>query len=138
MIIVDTNVLSELMRPEPHPSVVDWLRRHAHEIGIPTVALGALRYGVARLPEGRRKRSLTAALDALVDIFAASLVSYDVLAANICGDILAAAEAAGRTMSLADAQIAAIARASNAQLATRNTDDFANTRLTLINPWLDR
>lgn len=135
MIVVDTNVVSELMRPRPDEHVISWLRKNAALLSIPSVAIGELRYGVARLPDGRRKASLSAALDALVERFAATIVSYDVLAANACGDILAAAEAAGKPMSLADAQIAACARVARAELATRNVADFATTGLTLINPW---
>lgn len=138
MIVVDTNVLSELTRPAPSPTVVDWFRRNAHLIAIPTVALGEMRYGVARLPDGKRKRSLAKALDALVDRFAASVLAYDVQAANACGDILASAEAAGRPMALADAQIAAIAKVAQAQLATRNVSDFAVARVQLIDPWQTR
>lgn len=135
MIVTDTNVLSELMRPRPSPRVVAWMRAHAPLLALPSVAIGELRYGVARLPIGRRKASLNTALDALVDRFAAALISYDVLAANACGEILAAAEAAGRPMSLADGQIAACARVARADLATRNVADFATTGLTLIDPW---
>lgn len=123
------------MRPKPAEAVVSWLRVNARSIAIPTVAIGELRYGVARLPEGKRKQSLAHALDVLVDRFAASLLSYDVLAANACGEILATAEAAGRPMSLADAQIAATARVARAKLATRNVDDFTTTHLKIVNPW---
>jgi hypothetical protein len=135
VIVVDTNVLSELTRPHPEPRVVTWLRKNTALLALPTVAIGELRYGVMRLPDGRRRSSLEAALDALVAQFAANLISYDVLAANACGEILAVAEAAGRPMSLADAQIAACARVARASLATRNVNDFATTRLNLINPW---
>ncbi len=135
MIVVDTNVLSELMRPRPDERVVAWLRAHAVLLALPCVAIGELRYGVARLKPGRRRTSLEAALDTLVNRFAGALVSYDVLAANACGEILARAEAAGRPMSLADAQIAGCARVVRASLATRNVDDFATTGLALINPW---
>lgn len=135
MIVVDTTVLSELMRPSPDALVVAWLRKNAALLSIPTVALGELRYSVARLPDGRRKASLETALDTLVTRFAGTLISYDVLAANACGDILAAAEEAGRPMSLADAQIAACARVARADLATRNAADFTTTGLSLINPW---
>lgn len=137
MIVVDTNVLSELMRPQPAPAVVSWLRRNARLIAIPVVAVGELRYGVARLPEGKRKASLGRALDELVDRFANGLLSYDILAANECGTILARAESAGKPMSLADAQIAATARVARARLATRNGADFATTRLTIVDPWRD-
>ncbi len=135
MIVADTNVLSELMRPQPEPRVIVWLRKNATLLALPTVAIGELRYGVERLPRGRRKTSLEDALDALVNRFAGALINYDVLAANACGEILAVAEAAGRPMSLADAQIAACARVTRASLATRNVDDFATTKLDLINPW---
>ena len=126
------------MRGEPNETVVDWLRKNAKVIALPSVALGELRYGIARLPDGKRKSSLNDALDALVDRFAASILNYDVLAANACGEILALAEAAGRPMSLADAQIAGIARVAQASLATRNVTDFAVTKLPLINPWEER
>lgn len=135
MIAVDINVLSELTRPQPSTAVVEWLRRNARLIAIPTVVIGELRYGVQRLPEGKRKRSLSQALDALIDRFAATLLPYDLTAANACGDILAAAEALGRPMNLADAQIAGTARAARAALATRNIGDFAAAKLTLIDPW---
>jgi len=135
LIVVDTNVLSELMRPAPDGRVVAWLRKHAHELAIPTIVIGELQYGVARLASGRRKASLQAALEGLVGQFAAQVLSYDLQAAQECGQMLAASEAAGRTMRLADAQIAAIARIARASLATRNEHDFAATRLTLVNPW---
>lgn len=137
MIVVDTNVLSEPMRPRPEPRVLAWLRRNSALLAVPTVAIGELRYGVARLPSGRRKASLEDAMDALVTRFAGAVISYDVLAARACGDILAAAEAAGRPMDLADAQIAACARVSRARLATRNIQHFATTGLDLINPWTE-
>jgi toxin FitB len=138
LIVLDTNVLSELMRGEPNEAVVDWLRKNAKVIALPSVALGELRYGIARLPDGKRKSSLNDAFDTLVDRFAASILNYDVLAANACGEILAWAEATGRPMSLADAQIAGIARVAQASLATRNVTDFAVTKLPLINPWEER
>lgn len=123
------------MRPGPSPEVVEWLRRNAKRIAIPATAIGELRYGVARLPDGKRKQSLMHALDMLVERFAGSVLAYDLLAAEACGEILAAAESAGRPMALADAQIAAIARVARAGLATRNLSDFASTRLSLIDPW---
>jgi predicted nucleic acid-binding protein len=137
VIVIDTNVLSELMRPQPEPRVIEWLRKNAVVLALPTVAIGELRYGVARLSNGRRKASLQQALDALVTRFAGTLINYDVLAANACGEMLAAAEFVGRPMNLADAQIAACARVARASLATRNVDDFATTGLDLINPWVN-
>lgn len=135
MIVVDTNVLSELMRPAPNGQVLGWLRSNAAKIAIPSVVIGELGYGIARLPRGKRKESLTLALDALVERFSGSLIAYDVLAARACGDILATAESAGRPMTLADAQISACARIARAALATRNIADFATTGLKIIDPW---
>jgi predicted nucleic acid-binding protein len=135
VIVLDTNVLSELMRSSPDANVVAWLSTHAKVIAIPAIAIGELRYGVARLRDGRRKHSLDAALNELVTRYAGSLLAYDVQAANACGAFLASAEAAGRPMSLADAQIAGIAKVAQARLATRNISDFEVTRLGLINPW---
>lgn len=123
------------MRAQPDARVVAWLRKHVALLALPSVAIGELCYGVARLAPGRRRASLEKALAALIDRFAGSLISYDVLAAKACGDILAAAEAAGRPMSLADAQIAACAQVARASLATRNVEDFRTTGLALINPW---
>jgi predicted nucleic acid-binding protein len=114
---------------------MDWLRRNAKILAIPSVAIGELRFGVARLADGRRKASLSRALDALIQRYASVLLPYDVLSAMACGDILAGADAAGRPMSLADAQIAGIARVAQASLATRNRSDFATTRLKIVNPW---
>jgi predicted nucleic acid-binding protein len=123
------------MRPSPDVNVVSWLAANAKTIAIPAVAIGELRYGVDRLPDGKRKQSLDAALSELVLRHAGSLLAYDVQAANACGAFLASAEAAGRPMSLADAQIAGIAKVAQARLATRNISDFEVTRLGLINPW---
>jgi predicted nucleic acid-binding protein len=133
LIVVDTNVLSELMRPAPDERVVAWLRRHAHQLAVPTIVIGELQYGVARLAPGRRKVSLQSAIDGLVSQFASQVLSYDLQAAQVCAEMLAVSEALGRTMSLADAQIAAIAHVARARLATRNENDFADTGL--INPW---
>jgi predicted nucleic acid-binding protein len=114
LIVVDTNVLSELMRPAPDERVVAWLRRHAHQLAVPTIVIGELQYGVARLAPGRRKVSLQSAIDGLVSQFASQVLSYDLQAAQVCAEMLAVSEAPGRTMSLADAQIAAIAGVARA------------------------
>ncbi len=136
MILLDTNVLSELMRgSEATGSVVAWVRRNDRLLCIPSVAVGEIAYGVARLADGRRKQSLERALDVMLERFRSRTFSYDVLAAIECGSVLAAAEAQGRPMSLADAQIAATARLARAALATRNVNDFSTTGLRLVDPW---
>ncbi|MES1197487.1 MAG: type II toxin-antitoxin system VapC family toxin [Pseudomonadota bacterium] len=135
MIVVDTNVWSELMRPEPDLSVRSWARRRASELYLPSVALGELRFGVARLAAGRKKGALEASIDQVAVRFAARILSFDADATRDYAPLLAAAREAGRPMSTPDAQIAAIAKAAMAPLATRNVRDFASTGLTLINPW---
>ena len=109
-----------------------------HKLTSATTAITAaeMLYGVARLPGGRRKTELAAAVDGLLsDDFRDRVLAFDEQAARRYADIVTARERAGRLIGAADAQIAAICQATNAALATRNTDDFAGTGIELINPW---
>ncbi|HEX5308350.1 MAG TPA: type II toxin-antitoxin system VapC family toxin [Solirubrobacteraceae bacterium] len=137
MILLDTNVLSELVRPQPDRGVLDWLDvLDANEVATSAITVAELLYGVARLPEGRRKQQLRAAIGELIDKDMAGRVhSFDALAARHCADILDKRERMGRPMSAADAQIAAICRTLAATLATRNTSDFEDAGIELLNPW---
>ncbi|KAB7743458.1 PIN domain-containing protein [Nostocoides sp. F2B08] len=137
MIIADTNVVSEFMRDDPDPEVMAWARTVAPaDLCICVVTVEEIERGLALLPAGRRRRDLTARWRDLVDIFADAVVVYDLPAAQQTAAILGAAQAAGRPISLADAQIAGICRGSDHDLATRNVDDFSTVSgLTLINPF---
>ena len=137
MIVLDTNVISEMFRPQPHPSVIAWLDSLSGDVAITTITLAELLAGVRRLPEGRRKAALGVALDTALEPYlgTSSLLSFDTDAAVQYAEILAAREMAGLPISTADAQIAAICRANEATCATRNESDFAETGIEVVNPW---
>ena len=137
MIVLDTNVVSELMRPEPEVVVVEWVDRQvADDVYVTAVTLAELLYGIARLPAGRRKSTLAELLEAMVvEDFDHRVVAFDATAAAHYADIVVGRERAGRPISAADAQIAAVCRSHHAVLATRNVDDFTKTGITVVNPW---
>ncbi len=138
MIFLDTNVVSELLRPRPHPAVAAWSKAVLHdEICIASAVEAELRAGVERLPDGRRKRVLGRDLDLyLVSAFGDRVYPFDRAAARFYADFVAARAKAGRPAGLADALIAATARAHGAALlATRNTKDFEGCGVALVNPW---
>ncbi|MBC7310143.1 MAG: type II toxin-antitoxin system VapC family toxin [Tetrasphaera sp.] len=137
MIIADTNVVSEFMRDDPDPVVIAWARTVAPaDLSICVVTVEEIERGLGLLPAGRRRRDLEGRWRDLVDTFADAVVVYDLPAAQETAAILVAAQAAGRPMSLADAQIAGICRSGGHELATRNIDDFATVSgLALINPF---
>lgn len=137
MIIADTNVVSEFMRDTPDQEVLAWAQDFGPaDLTISVVTVEEIERGLGRLPEGRRRRDLEQRWSQLVDTFAEAVAVYDLPAARKTATILVAAEASGRPMSLADAQIAGICLAGGHQLATRNVSDFSNTAgLTLVNPF---
>lgn len=135
MILLDTNVLSELTKPAPDETVVDWLRRTEPALAIPTFAIAEMAYGIEKLAEGRRRERLRTALERLAERFGDRLLSFDLRAAWVYGDILATARKAGRPMSVPDAVMAAIAKTNDCALATRNIKDFQTTGVELFNPW---
>lgn len=137
MIVLDTNVVSELMRKTPERGVISWVDRFsAAEVLVTAVTAAELMYGVARLPDGRRKRELRAQVEGLLaEDFQDQILPFDSRAAAHYAEIVASRERAGRPISMADAQIAAICRNWSAGLATRNVDDFVDTGIEAVNPW---
>jgi len=137
VIVLDTNVVSELFRPAPDSQVLAWLDAQlADELWLCSTVAQELWFGVQRLPYGARKDRLVLAVEAVLEEdFADRVVPYDLHAAVACAQVLAARERMGRPIALADAQIAAICLSHQATLATRNTKDFADTGVNLINPW---
>lgn len=140
MIVLDTNIISELLLPVPEPSVVDWLAdQPAAAVFTTAVTEAEILYGLRLLPDGRRRRDLEAAI---LPIFAQDLAGrvlpFDRDAADVYGVIATDRRRNGRPISQFDAQIAAIALSRGAALATRNVADFEGVGLSIINPWKNR
>lgn len=137
MIILDTNILSELMRPVPNEQVLAWVDgQTVNELAITTITVAETLYGIERLANGKRKQSLHAhALEMFEEDFAGHILPFDADAAVHYAQLTATSEAAGRSPSMADAQIAAICRLHQASIATRNIRDFKYFDLIMINPW---
>ncbi len=137
MIVLDTNVLSEVLRPTPELRVIDWLGRQASaSLFITTVTQAEILYGIAILDSGRRRDDLQAAAMAMfAEDFAGRILEFDADAASTYAIIAAERRHLGRPISQFDAQIAAITRSRGAALATRNVRDFEACDINLIDPW---
>jgi hypothetical protein len=136
MIVLDTNVVSELMRPEPEPGVASWVRsRDRRELFTSAITLAEIRYGLARLPDGRRKQVLLDAADDIFQAFSEQVLPVDAPAAEHYAIIASTRERSGKPISGFDALIAAICRSRGAMLATRNLSDFEGTGVDIIDPW---
>ena len=139
MILLDTNILSELMRPSPERVVEQWLAdQPAASMFISVITEAELRYGVALLPAGKRRSVLAAAIENMLgEDFSGRILPFDSSAAVAFAEIAASRRQAGRPITQADAQIAATARSRGASLATRNVPDFQECGIEVINPWKD-
>jgi predicted nucleic acid-binding protein len=137
VIVLDTNVVSELMRQSPDDGVVRWVDRYpADEVFITAVTAAELCHGVARLPEGQRKNVLAAMVsELLTEDLRGQILPFDAPAAEYYARVASARADLGRPIAMADAQIAAICRRYAACLATRNTKDFADTGVMVLDPW---
>jgi predicted nucleic acid-binding protein len=137
MIILDTNVLSALMRTSPDRAVVHWLDRQASEsIWITSITLFEARLGLALLPTGRRRQTLEEAFARVVDDdLEGRVLDFDAPAAVSAAVLAAARQRAGRSIDMRDTQIAGIALARRGTLATRNTRHFADLQVPVVDPW---
>lgn len=138
MILVDTNVISELMRATPAPQVVAWLDDQvAESLHFSAVSLAEILLGIAVLPEGRRKADLGLSLGArAAALFGPRLLPFDAAAAGAFATLVSKARAAGRAIGFADGQIAATAAVHQLIVATRDTRPFADLGLAVIDPWV--
>jgi len=138
MIIIDTNVISELLRPEPDGQVEAWLAGQDGSLMYFTaIGEAELRYGVAILPAGKRRSGLLRSIEGILDeLLRDRVLPFDRPAATVYAEIAAMRRSAGRPISQFDGQIAAIARSHGASLATRNTADFEGCGIEVLNPWL--
>ncbi len=137
MILLDTNVISEVMRPYPAAAVLDWLRARAvGELATTTVNIAEIRYGLARLGFGRRRVDLEARFGNLIARgFANRIFDFDGPAADAYGDLVVSRERFGRRLEGFDGLIAAIARSRGLPIATRNTHDFGGCGIEVVSPW---
>lgn len=142
MFLLDTNVLSEALKPSPAPQVINWLDQNFAASAICSVTIFELGAGVAILDTGRRRDALDAAIARMIRRFGARVYAFDTPAAQAASRLLAQAKARGLGLhqipaKLADLQIAGITSAYGLSLATRNVGDFQGLGLTLENPWDD-
>ena len=137
MIILDTNVVSEPLRPHPDRNVLAWLDRQAPEtLYLTAITVAELWAGIEQLPAGKRRRQLQQAMTGdLLPLFEGRLLDFGSEAASAFGNVHAKAKAAGNSMDFADCAIAAIASAHRFMVATRNLKDFAGAGVRLMNPW---
>ncbi|WP_235563121.1 type II toxin-antitoxin system VapC family toxin [Arthrobacter sp. Soil782] len=134
---MDTNVVSEVFRPQPDARVVSWLESLTGDVAITAITLAELLAGLRRLPEGRRKSTMTMTIETALQPYKGtwSVLAFDAAAADHYAAVFAGREEVGLPISMADAQIAAICRVHAATYATRNTKDFAGAGVELINRW---
>src|SRR3990167_1210359 len=137
MIILDTNIISELMKQAPSHAVIQWIdKENTTQLFITTMTIAEMTYGIEALPSGKRKHSLETSFDNVInEAFKHRVLFFDQLAANYYGKIMGASKISGKPLGILDGQIAAIARANDATVATRNIADFAHCGLSLINPF---
>ena len=138
MFLLDTNVVSELLRSSPEPVVETWVgNRRATDLYFSAIGEAELRYGVAILPAGRRQTALASAIEAILrEDFVDRILPFDSGAAREYADIAAARRSAGRPIAPADCQIAAIARCRGIAIATRNVRDFGEVGIEVVDPWI--
>ena len=137
MIVLDTNVVSELWKPAPSSSVVDWINAQTVDtLCLSAVTVAELRFGLATMPVGKRRALYLDRLEReVLPAFAGRVLSFDLDASRAYADLMARAKAAGKAIGEANGYIAATAAARNLKIATRDTSPFGAAGLQTINPW---
>lgn len=124
MYVLDTNIISEIVKPHPDFSAICWIQDHVDDVAISVVSLEELYYGVFLMPEGKRRQKLKEAIDSIVRDCADRTLPFDAFCGYLCAEVHAAARQCGRVGTLEDIMIAAICLRHNATLVTRNVNDF--------------
>ncbi len=138
MIVLDTNIISEIMRPRPSVNVTDWLNAQVtHQLYITSITIAEVLYGLQILPEGKRRRKLEQGFETFIaNAFDQRILVFDEQAGRKYAELMAYRKKTGRPMSLPGGQIASIARVHGFSVATRNIADFESCGLQLINPFV--
>lgn len=137
MIFLDTNVVSELVKPQPNAQVISWLTKHDLSLALSTIVLAEITYGIEKIRPDERARRLEGFPAELQRRYARRLYSFDQESALLYGVLMGHSRRQGRMLSTADGMIAAIALRHGGELATRNVDDFMLPNLIVHNPWSD-
>jgi predicted nucleic acid-binding protein len=136
MIVLDTNVVSEAMKPDPNPAVQQWLNAQAAEtLYLSSITLAELMFGISALPSGRRKAALSQTLEGLLNLFDDRVLPFDTDAARQYAELAVAARAAGKGFPTPDGYIGAIAKARGFSVATRDVAPFQAAGIKIIDPW---
>lgn len=135
--LIDTNVVSEVCKKEPVSQVMDWLNANARSLYLSVITIEEMRFGEFMMPKGKRRTKLGKMIDALVESYAERTLCFDVKAAEKCAALHELAISAGRTPSIEDLMIAAIAQANDLTVATRNVRDFDYLGVSVLNPYDD-
>ena len=136
MIVLDTNIVSEAMKPEPHPAVRAWLNDQITEtLYVSSVTLAELLFGIRALPAGRRRDGLTQALDGVLGLFRDRVLPFDTEAARCYAGLAVKARSAGRGFPMPDGYIAAMAASRGYRVASRDTAPYEAASVLVINPW---
>ena len=137
MILLDTNVVSEAMKPFPNSQVLGWLNMQAAEtLFVSSITFAELWFGVAAMPQGQRKLRLEETVDGLADMYKGRILGFDLDTAKTYAQLAALAKSKGQGFPTADGYIAAIAASKRMIVATRDTAPFAAVGLEVLNPWL--
>jgi predicted nucleic acid-binding protein len=139
MIVLDTNVVSELMKPQPSPIVLQWIAsRDRADFCTTSLSQAEILHGVRLLPSGRRRRAIEVAAEAMFKVeFAGRILAFDSDAARSYAELVSERRRRSRPISQFDAQIAAIARAAGVTLATHNVKDFDHCGIGIVDPWME-
>jgi toxin FitB len=138
MILIDTNIISEMMKPFPSPNVITWLdQQETTQLFISTITIAEIAYGINALPQGNRRALVDDAFNqTILSAFKHRILSFDESAAHLYGKIMGQRKESGLPLSMPDGQISAIARAHGATIATRNIRDFIDCGVDLVDPFV--
>ncbi|WP_051412895.1 type II toxin-antitoxin system VapC family toxin [Methylophilus sp. 5] len=138
MIILDTNIVSETMRPQPNAQVMQWLNAQVAEtLFLTSITLAEIHFGIAALPDGKRKQALSTVADGIQQLFKDRILPFDLAAAQAYASLANQARQHGKGFPVPDGYIAAIAVANHHIIATRDTAPFLAVGLQVVNPWQD-